>query len=84
MELNNNAIYYLNKLIGLEIEARRLRAECESKTGVRVCGQGTWFDLSKQAFYLQTNKSIEKLGLPIKQKEGYKQAQINGYYIVEV
>lgn len=81
--INNTAIYYLNKLIGVEVEAKRLRDECEKKTSVRISGAGAWFDVSKQAFYIQLTEGIEKLGLPIKQEQSYKQAEINGYYIVE-
>lgn len=82
--INEDAIYYMNKLVGLGIEARRLQSECEQKTGIRICGLGAQFDDEDKSFYLQTRQSIDKLGLPVKQDEFCKLAQINGYRIVEM
>lgn len=82
--MNNEAIYYFNKLIGLGMEAKRIQDECEEKTGIQLCGLGA--NLRREGFYLQTFDSIEKLGLPVQIDESGEEkfVEINGYRVVEV
>lgn len=83
--VNKDAIYYMNKLIGLGLEAKRLQDECFEKTGVKLCGLGAKYHDFDNVFYLQTADSIDKLGLPVyRDKAGHKYTAINGYRIIEV
>lgn len=88
MEKNNKAIYYLNKLIALGMEAKRLQDECEEKTGVRFVGVDCVdYDTETECFRIQTSHSIYKLGLPVQIRANFavkKFVEINGYRVIEV
>ena len=90
MEKNSKAIYYLNKLIALGMEAKRLQDECEKKTGVRFVGVDcVSYDDLHNCFEIQTSQSIDKLGLPVQpiagRKVGIKKfIELNGYRVIEV
>lgn len=84
--MNEQAIYYLNKLIGLGMEAKRLQDECFEKTGVQICGLGAQMRTIQGDFYVQTYESIDKLGLPVQTTEDGEEkfVEINGYRVIEV
>lgn len=90
MGKNHEAIYYLNKLIALGMEAKRLQDECEEKTGVQFVGVDcVSYDDTRNCFDIQTSHSIGRLGLPVQQIEGRKVGvkrfvDLNGYRVIEV
>lgn len=84
MERNNQAIYYLNKLIALGMEAKRLQEECKQVTGVELCGLGARWSSTEGKFFVQTFESIDKLGLPISLDDEEKFVELNGYKVIEV
>lgn len=88
MARNEEALYYMNKLIALGMEAKRLQDELKEKTGIELCGLGAQ-NLLGEPYFLQTYHCIEKLGLPVQTRTsdvGYQEKfiEINGYEIIEV
>ena len=88
MAKNEDAIYYMNKLIALGMEAQRLQDELKEKTGIELCGLGAQHILG-EPYFLQTYHCIEKLGLPVPTRTsdvGYQEKfiEINGYEIIAV
>lgn len=88
LKINEEAIYYLNKLIALGMETKRLQDECEEMTGVRFVGVDCVdYDDESKCFCIQTSHSIYKLGLPVQIRENYavkKCVELNGYKVIEV
>ena len=85
MEINSEAIYYLNKIVGLAKEMNRLEEECEEKTGIHICANSAHFDFLNKQIVIQTSNSIDKLGLPVnREDEKYKFVELNGYQVIEV
>jgi len=84
MERNNQAIYYLNKLIALGMEAKRLQEECKQVTGVELCGLGARWSIAEGKFFVQTFESIDKLGLPVSAGDDERIVELNGYKVIEV
>lgn len=86
---NEEAIFYLNKIMALGRELENLKKECKEKTGIIVCAIETGMKIIGAKDSIQLYESIYKLGLPIQtvpRSTGGVETfvELNGYKVFEV